>query len=516
MPENVAHLSPLNRGKVLYEDDRITVYARENPWCLPLKHSRTRPSPNAGLDIVVPVSYSELHQWLKTHYEYFEHKIIKPLIESSCFPGSTVSAKFYQKGKSAYLEEVSYGFKKPKPQAGYAYSSSPRPLVFTVVNRQPGLTREARLASISARKAEREVWNSSCKGIFCWLHGGQYIQAIYDNNLNAIKKLDRKIDNAITLWIRRNLGNDIANTKHQDYSLLPVIADTYLYQYQQYALYKCPDNLLQKTYLYKNPTFEMPDYDGLSMPDMGGEIDSATYVVPTELLPLCDKVCDAFGGNYDRLIINSLNVRPALGTIDGVHELLDEYRCDRPDVKQFEDNLARLTFAYLDNKHAWLTSIEDVSTESLGTPKSDVRVKPIAPPVVDNGSTAKTIDSAESENTQKPKTTEPQRRAIAKRPSSSAPPQATVYQNKTPQINSTAENNNAINYEQMNSEIASLAEKYTARLNTLSQDFQKKVLATADPRTRSKLLAEFQQEMARLNSEARKETEKVKAKYKRN
>ena len=68
----------------------------------------------------------------------------------------------------------------------------------------------------------------------------------------------------------------------------------------------------------------------------------------------------------------------------------------------------------------------------------------------------------------------------------------------------------------MNSEIASLAEKYTARLNTLSQDFQKKVLATADPRTRSKLLAEFQQEMARLNSEARKETEKVKAKYKRN
>jgi hypothetical protein len=508
---------PLGREKVLYEDDKITVYARGTPWCRPLKAHRTPPSEDAGLDIVVPVSYSELHQWLEAHYEYFEHKIIKPLVESSCFPGSSVNAKFYQKGKSAYLENVRYGFKKPKPQAGYAYSSSPRPLVFTVVDRHPGQTREARLASISANKAERDVWRTPCKGTFCWLFGGQYIQAIHANDVHAIKRMDRKIDNAITLWVQRKLGESIASSKRQDYSLLPVVADTYLYQYQQYALYGCPDNLSKKTYFYQYPTFEVPDYGELSMPDMGGEITSSTYIVPTELLPLCDKVCDAFGGNYDRLIINSLNSRPALGTINGVHELLDEYRCDRPDVKQFEDNLARLTFSYVDNKYAWLTSIEEPSTESLDKPKSVAHIKPIAnPPVANTGATTKTIDSAESANTPKPRSSEPQRRVVATPSSSSAPPQTTVHQNKTPPISSTAENSNAVHYEQMNSEIASLAEKYTARLNTLSQNFQEKVLATSDPRIRSKLLAELQQEMARLNSEARKETEKVKAKYKNN
>ena len=71
-------------------------------------------------------------------------------------------------------------------------------------------------------------------------------------------------------------------------------------------------------------------------------------------------------------------------------------------------------------------------------------------------------------------------------------------------------------YENMNAEIAALSETYTARLNKLSQEFQKNMLNVSDTARRSEMLKSFQAEMANLSAEAKRETQKVKDKYKNN
>lgn len=336
----------------LFNDGKVTIYAREDLWCRPKNRSKGRPKADAGLDIIVPVSYSELKNWLRSHYGNFDYKIIKPLIDKTCLPSGSVNAKFYQDGESAHLERVIYGWEKTRVRGGFIDPFATEK--FAVISRVAGQTRDARLAAIKKQKAELDVWDMPCQGKFCALPGGAYFQAIHDGDYSALKRMDGHVDIAITRWLRRTLGESVASKKQHDYSLLPVIADTYFYHYQYGFMLGCTDDLMQKTYSYRNPTFEMPDYGDFAMPDMGGEIDYATYVVPRNFLPLCDKICDAFGGKQDRLPIESLNIKPARTTLNSVYQISDKFRCDQKEIKRLESNLIRFTQDYLKRKTTWL------------------------------------------------------------------------------------------------------------------------------------------------------------------
>lgn len=353
MPPQSGSATPSSQkhGKELFNDGKVTIYAREDIWCAS-KDLKNQPSSTAGLDIIVPVSYSQLKSWLRTHYGNFDYKVIKPLADKTCFPGGTIHAKFYQDGQSAYLEDVSYGWEKPRARGGLIDPYSAKQ--FAVVSRVAGQTRDAKLAAIEQRKEELDVWNMPCQGKFCVLAGGAYFQAIHDGDYSALKRMDGIVDKAISRWLRRTVGESVANKKDQNYSLLPVIADTYFYNYQKGFMLRCSDDLMQKTYSYKNPTFEMPDYGDFAMPDMGGEIDYATYIVPRNFLPLCDKICDAYGGAQDRLPIESLNIKPARTTLNSVYQMSGKFQCNQKEIKRFETNLIRLTEEYLLNKRAWL------------------------------------------------------------------------------------------------------------------------------------------------------------------
>jgi hypothetical protein len=265
-----------------------------------------RPSSNAGLDIIVPVDYDALHGWLSKNYGRFDLKVIKPLADEACFPGSDVNAKFYQDGETAYLESVRYGLKKSRSSFDAAQ--------FAVLNRQAGPSREARLDVINKTKDIQDAWGLPCEGPFCALPGGAYFQAILAGDKAAVQNMDNMIDQRVGL----------RKSKKQDYSLLPVIADTYFYYYQISFMLGClNDGLVEKTYSYVNPTFEVPDYGDYAMPDMGGKVDTASYILRPEFVPLCDKICDAYGGLYDREIVNVINFDAAKHTVDGVYKMSD-------------------------------------------------------------------------------------------------------------------------------------------------------------------------------------------------
>lgn len=499
---NSTSSSPQKIGKELFNDGKITIYAREDIWCTS-KDLKRQPSSTAGLDIIVPVSYSELKSWLHSHYENFDNKVIKPLVDKTCFQGGRINAKFYQNGQSAYLEDVSYGWKTPKAQFGIFNPSPSNAKQFTALSREAGQTREAKLAAIKEDKEELDVWDMPCQGKFCILPGGSYLQAIHDGDLGALKRMDGIVDSAIIRWVHKSLGEAIAANKHQDYSLLPVIADTYFYNYQHGFMLSCPDNLYQKTYRYKNPTFEMPDYKGLSMPDMGGEIDSATYVVPKQFLPLCDKICDAFGGSQDRLPIKSMNIKPARATLNSVYEIFDKYRCDQKEIKHFEKNLIKFTEEYLKNKDSWLS--QHVKQTVQGSTKSEAVEQTFKQPV---------------QNTQQD-TIHPSAQPAPLVTSNT--PDADTQKKATPEVHqghskyapteTKSQRGEAKRYEQMNAELAALSELYTARLHDLSAEFKKNMLNTSDASQRTEILKEFQARVAELNAEATRETYKVKEKY---
>jgi hypothetical protein len=493
-------------GKKLFQDDKLTVYAREDLWCFPKNRSKGTPGSNAGLDIIVPVSYSELKSWLRTHYGNFDMKVIKPLAEEACYPGGGIYAKFYQAGQSAYLEEVSYGWQKPRPHPGIFNPSPSNVKHFTVKSRTAGQTPDAKLAKIRKRKTERDVWRLPCKGKFCILPGGAYLQAIHDGDHSALKRMDGSVDMAISRWLRTSLGEAIAAKKHQDYSLLPVIADTYFYSYQQGFMLSCPDNLYKKTYRYKNPTFEMPDYGDFSMPDMGGEIDSATYVVPQEFLPLCDRICDAFGGSQDRLPIKSLNIKPARATLNSVYDIFKEYRCDQKEIKLFEKNLITLTEAYLNNKDSWLSKSDKQTIQ-----------RPIKPKAVERPPSPKPVQNVQPATKAPTPASEPESIDTSSTLSESNSLKPTPKAHETHSVSAPSKTENQMSeakrYETMNAELAALSKTYTARLQNLSEEFQKNMLNVSDTTKRTEMLKEFQARMAELNAEARRETHKVKEKY---
>lgn len=480
-------------GKQLYKDGKITIYAREEVWCHPKNfRSKLRPSSNAGLDIIVPVDYDALHGWLGKNYGRFDLKIIKPLADEACFPGSDVNVKFYQEGETAYLESVRYGLKKSRSSFDAAQ--------FAVLNRQAGPSREARLDVINKTKDIQDAWGLPCEGPFCALPGGAYFQAILAGDKAAVQNMDNMIDQRVGL----------RKSKKQDYSLLPVIADTYFYYYQISFMLGClNDGLVEKTYSYVNPTFEVPDYGDYAMPDMGGKVDTASYILRSEFVPLCDKICDAYGGLYDREIVNVINFDAAKHTVNGVYKMSDLFQCSNNNVKRFEKNLVSFTEEYLSNKTNWLNAADGYSAQSQ---RNQVKPKPVeskintAPQTVQKVTPAPTVQPA-PQSAPSVSTAQPKGKTVPATPKA----QPVTDTAKTESRMSEAER-----YENMNAEIAALSETYTARLNKLSQEFQKNMLNVSDTARRSEMLKSFQAEMANLSAEAKRETQKVKDKYKNN
>lgn len=487
-------------GKQLYKDGKITIYAREEVWCHPKNfRSKVRPSSNAGLDIVVPVDYDALHGWLRTNYGRFDLKVIKPLADEACFPGSDVSAKFYQDGEAAYLEDVRYGLKKSR--------STLEPEQFAVLNRQAGPSREARLAVINKTKDIQDVWGLPCEGPFCALPGGAYFQAILAGDKAAVQNMDGMIDQRVGNWSPLGRDASVPKNQRQDYSLLPVIADTYFYNYQQSFMLGCPDDgLVKKTYSYVNPTFEMPDYGDYKMPDMGGEVDTATYVLRPEFVPLCDKVCDAFGGAFDRDIVKFIDYDAAKQTLNGVYEMSDLFQCSNDAVKLFEKNLIKFTTEYMGNKTGWLNAAGEYATQNQAKSKPVESVAKTAPQAVQKDTLAPSVQPA-PQNAPNVSTVQPKTKSVPATPKAQPVTKAAKVDSRMSE---------AERYENMNAEIAALSETYTARLNKLSQEFQKNMMNVSDTAQRSKMLKSFQAEMANLSAEAKRETQKVKDKYKNN
>lgn len=459
--------------KQLYSDGKITIYEHGGLWCYP-KGSSSRPESGAGLDIIVPVSYNGLQRWLGSNYGDFKKSIIRTLYDKHCRLGS-VNVKFYQQGQDQYLERVRYGWAKNTVQDGFINPFAEEE--FMVLSRQAGYTSEARMAKIKKEKAILDIWEEPCDGVFCTLPGGAYFQAILDGDIDAVKRMDAKLTVSVTAKLNQ-WGIGPRSFLRHNYSVLPLLANRYLYKYKDNTSTACHGNLVKKTYGYQHAMHEMPDYNGMAMPDMGGEVDSATYYIPPEFVAICDRVCDAWGGAYDAYAkMGFTHHKPTETTIAAIDKLMGSQHCSSSTIKSFEKNLIAFTKSYLDNKKGWL----DVSDAQPS--QTNANSQPVVEPVPVTRSRQQQVNTTPT------------------------PPR-----NQSASDQATTENqmSEAERYVRMNAEIAALSETYNARLNRLNAAFQKIMQKSFSAEENSEMLRSFQEKLAALNAEAERETQKVK------
>ena len=190
--------------------------------------------------------------------------------------------------------------------------------------------------------------NEVCTGVFCELSGGTYLNAIYENDAELIEKLDAAINKSIERRFAAIASlSDRLGEEQQAFSLLPVLADTYLSQYGTHYAQSCSANISEKTVTKDNAYFGMSDRKGVSNKSTGKTL-SYTYTINQDMLALCDRVCDNTGGKSERYMVNNTGNIGAMNTLSGLSKLMTDNTCDSKQVQQFEQNLRALTNNYLD------------------------------------------------------------------------------------------------------------------------------------------------------------------------
>jgi hypothetical protein len=197
-----------------------------------------------------------------------------------------------------------------------------------------------------------------CDGNFCGLSGGVYLNAIYNNDLALVKRLD----SSLNAQFRKKTGGMLAfaeniTGKKQDMSLLPVLADTYIVEDGKgYApSLQCYKDAVKKTITHTNPTYDVWDHRGMYDGVAGGEVSRYSYIIRPELMSLCDKVCDHLGGAGERSAVRSLGHIGANNTLQGVVEMVKKFPCESKDMLKFEQNLRIMTEQYFENRENWLS-----------------------------------------------------------------------------------------------------------------------------------------------------------------
>lgn len=204
------------------------------------------------------------------------------------------------------------------------------------------------------------AWNKGekfCDGKFCGLSGGVYLNAIYNNDLTLVKRLDASLN----ARFRKKTGGMLAfaedvTGKKQDMSLLPVLADTYIAEDGKgYApTLQCYKDAVKKTITHTNPTYDVWDHRGMYDGVAGGEVHRYSYIIRPELMSLCDKVCDHLGGAGERSAVRSLGHTGANSTLQGVVEMVKQFPCESNAMLQFERNLQSMTEQYFVKRENWL------------------------------------------------------------------------------------------------------------------------------------------------------------------
>ncbi len=330
----------------IYEDDSIAVYPREATWCTEIRGRA--PAKGGGLNLVYRVPHAERGELFLEQYGDLGTTVIEPLVKAQkCWPDVTVY--LFREGETEHWDALRF---RQVEVAGISPTYR-----FGVSERIPGPGAQARIDDFEEQAARLAWGGAACDGPFCDLPGGVYLQAVYDADVETL----RGFDTSVNAHIQRRYVDAFASLTEAltgeearaRFSLLVALSDTYLHAYQSGYANSCPDGLIDVESRLRLETYDLYSQYGMYMGQGGGEVYTAHYRVKPSLMPLCERICDHFGGRTSRWIVNHLGHHGAELTMAGLAAMPERFACDDPVVLRFERNLATLTGAYLDDRQAW-------------------------------------------------------------------------------------------------------------------------------------------------------------------
>ena len=276
--------------------------------------------------------------------------IVYEILDKHCKIPDYLDLYFYPQDQDSYWDQVRYTFCKSNNPASLncsaAYvkekSRTAGALQIAVVNRE-------------YRKNPHKMWQCE-KGVFCELPGGAYLNAIYNNDLQTVQKLDKRATKEMKSSARQfdtNTGLEMIGIRFADYiediTVSTLVANLYTYQYQYNSRACLGSNAQSRTFSFTTPKYRYENLYGMDVGSVGGDTISATYVVNPEFVPLVNKLGSHFGSVMDGMSAKALKFRGINATLKGAKQLQKKYSCDSPEIKQFERNLIDISSKLIRN-----------------------------------------------------------------------------------------------------------------------------------------------------------------------
>ncbi|MFK7830211.1 MAG: hypothetical protein AB8B57_10565 [Congregibacter sp.] len=474
----------------LYASKLLRVYSQEPELCVKLT-----------FDAIYRVNSERRDTQFGGDYASTLGGILKDISSRNCKQARTATVDSYSLGDSERWDRMSFSF---RPSRASPWGSDADYL------QRYDLVKSARAKAHDAWLAANLLGPQCTDGPFCDLAGGRYLNAIYRGDLDAIRQMDHLYRESAQAFIASRLP-DIATDdplasvlrttlNTDELQLLREAANKYLYSYPAWGDVCFDDGAVARTFEYTTPVvIDTDEFGGTTT--SGGIKSSATYTLNPDFFALRDRVGDAFGARDSD---DAANLPPKAAVFTGIVDMKRRYQCRAVEVKKFERELRALTQRVINEPGTTTPSaggrpptVELVLAEpfsSVPTPtgKPSRRIAYRPPAALPNPGTTMAIPATKRTRSAVTAATRTQK------------PSGTVL---------VPSSDLRTRQQQMLAEIQALQSQMLEENQRFSQSMEQRIVAAATPGERSKLLADYQTQLAELQSRMQMETERIMQKY---
>ncbi|WP_439484097.1 hypothetical protein [Cyclobacterium plantarum] len=241
-----------------------------------------------------------------------------------------LSGEFFRSIPSPEIAEI---IKNGRPEDLPFKASKPTQEEFDVMSIGAVLPRN------DSQIAKNESFGLDCAVLeICLLDGGDYLDAIYRSDKEAIGILDQKYTKFLTDWVN-GMSKDyksILNTNtSQKFSIFNLVLLEYMHHFKYYPQ-KCfksgAKNLLWKA---NTQTVVTKDLYGNTTNKSGGIELVGDYYINEEFIEICKELGGVRTFEFKYFWENNK-------VLKGLREFMYQYECDSPEIRQFEKSLLEL------------------------------------------------------------------------------------------------------------------------------------------------------------------------------
>ncbi|EAQ98794.2 hypothetical protein [Congregibacter litoralis] len=523
----------------LLKTDLIQVFAARNSNCSSPRY-----------DAIYRINHERRDDQLSRNgegYQNFIGQLVQRIAFEQCDTPRSATVDNYRLGDDEYWDSMIFSF-QPASQSVFADAKD---------YQLQSLYESDAAKSYRKWKADNMFGPSCTEGVFCELRAGRYLNAIYRGDDSQIRQMDKlaqdKFRDTADDLFPDSKGNEAFNALFgikqmvETAHLMRGAANKYMYSYKKWGKTCFVEGAEDKEYSITYPTYIVTDEYGYTE-EYGGGTSSAVYSLNPEFFPLRDRIAGASGSADASSATHTLMTRELFF---GLEDMKQRYACDSPEVKEFEQQLRRITFQILESPGTLSVAAENRPPEvsaTMAEPFSEpervassvsvssiARLMPTSMPVASSGLVSISTNPPRSRSAEERRQDDFSRDSVAAgksvlqdmfnkvqaeqglpTASKNGVQQATgsgAQTSSSDKSNAIATMSPAVKQQRMRQELADLQQQYQKEALAMNH----RLLQVQQSGSRAELMqvrAEMQQELVALRGEHKKRVQAIMQKYK--